>query len=209
MSKPIKVLLVDDHTMMRIGLKEGMANRKDLEIIHSAKTGKEGIAAYGVHQPDVVLLDYRLPDVDGVSVAKTIIEAYPEAKILMHTAYDGEEDIWRAVKVGVLGYLTKEAEMPEVWEALITVSEGAKYFPAKIAAKIGLRETRDDLSKREYEVLQLLSAGMSNKQIMAHLNLSFSTVRDHVTHILAKLKAEDRTHAVVKAIRRGIIHLDD
>ncbi len=209
MEKTIKALLIDDHIMVQLGLKDGINRRDDLELAYTARSGLEGLQQFATFKPDVVLLDYRLPDIDGIEVAKRLVAINPEARILMLSAFESEEDVWRAVNAGVLGYLPKHCEIAEICEAMRVISRGGRYFPEKFLTMIEQRASRRDLSKREFEVLQLIASGMSNKEIMDHLTLSLPTVRNHVSSVLAKLGTKDRTQAVVKAIRRGIIHLDD
>ncbi len=207
--KKLRVMLVDDHIMIQLGLKDGFRQRPEIEIVGIAASGQEGMDSLIEHNPDITILDYRLPDITGAELAKKMLKQKPETPILMLTAYESEEDLWRAVKAGVKGYLSKEAGIDEICHALQTISNGGTYFPEKFARMLALRGRRQELTKREMEILELLGLGSSNKEIMTSLNLSHSTVRNHVSNLLAKLDTQDRTQAVVKAVRRGLIHLDD
>ncbi len=205
----LRVMLVDDHIMIQLGLKDGLRQRLDIEIIRIAASGQEGMDGLLHDNPDIIILDYRLPDITGTELAKKMLAQRPGTPILMLTAYESEEDLWRAVKAGVKGYLSKEAGIDEICTALKKIASGGTYFPERFARMLALRGRRQELTKREMEILELLGLGNSNKEIMVSLNLSHSTVRNHVSNLLAKLDTQDRTQAVVKAVRRGLIHLDD
>ena len=204
----IRVLIADDHEMVRRGLADGLATHADFSLEGEAADGPETVSLYKQARPDVVLLDYRMPGANGDEITEELIAFDPEAKVLMLTSYDWEEDIWRAFIAGALGYVPKSAHMDQIYEGIREVAAGRQFFPPEIMRKIEAREKRETLTQREQQVLALLSGGFSNKEIMQHLNLSTGTVRTHVSSILAKLNANDRTHAVVKAVRRGMVHLD-
>ena len=205
---PASLVVADDHVMMRLGIENAVSNRKDLKLLASVSTGHEAIESYQEKQPDVLLLDYRLPDMDGPEVARAVLKEDPDAAILIYSAYEGEEDIWKAAQMGIRGYLPKRLDISVVFDAITKVAAGETFFPEEVSGKIKAREARSDLSKREQQVLELLSVGMSNKQMTTHLSISEATIRHHVSHILEKMKAGDRTHAVVKAARRGLIRFD-
>jgi len=154
-----------------------------------------------------MLVDYRMPQGEGTEVAEAVLKFDPDATVLIHSAFDEEELAWNAVQVGVRGYLIKESDVTITLDAIRHVAAGETYFPAAIAKKIKAREKRSPLTEREREVLQLLSVGLGNQQIRDHLEITEATVRYHVSNILKKLDAYDRTHAVVKAARRGLINL--
>ncbi len=206
--KKIRVLIADDHEMVLRGLADGIGPHPDFELAGEVSTGPDAVAAYKEQKPDVVLLDFRMPGANGDQVTEEIVAFDPEAKIIMLTSYEWEEDIWRAVIAGALGYIPKSCHMDEIYQCIVEVAAGKRYFPPNIMQKIEAREKRETLTAREQQVLSLLAGGFSNKEIMTHLSLSTGTVRTHVSSILAKLNANDRTHAVVKAVRRGMVHLD-
>ncbi|MCX6853971.1 MAG: response regulator transcription factor, partial [Verrucomicrobia bacterium] len=167
------------------------------------------VELYRQHQPDVVIMDYHLPDQSGVETLELIRAEFPEARVLMLTIYDGEEDIYRAVSAGAKGYLTKSSECEAVLRAIRRIATGANCFPTEIAEKIRAREQRRPLTAREIEILRLLVKGHSTKEIVDMLELSMGTIRLHISIILDKLDAFDRTSAVAIAIERGIVHLGD
>ena len=206
---PIRILIVDDHFATRLGLTVPINAEPDMTVVAEAGTGTKAIEMYGVHKPDVVILDYHLPDQNGVETLAAIRKEHPDAAAIMLTIFDGEEDIYRAVSAGARSYLPKACECEEVLKAIRIVAEGGTYFPTDIAAKIRAREKRDPLTARELEILRLLVKGHSTKEIVDILKLSMGTIRLHISLILDKLDAFDRTSAVAKAIERGIVHLGD
>lgn len=211
MKKPnkIRVLIVDDHFATRLGLSLPINNEPDMMVVAEAGTSARAVELYRQHQPDVVTMDYQLPDKTGVETLEAIRAEFPEACVLMLTIFDGEEDIYRAVTAGAKGYLTKSAECEDVLRAIRRIHAGAAIFPPEIAAKIKEREKRRPLTSREIEILRLLVKGHSTKEIVHLLKLSMGTIRLHISIILDKLDAFDRTNAVAKAIERGIVHLGD
>ncbi len=206
---PIRVLVVDDHFATRLGLALPINGEPDMTVVAEAGTAAAAIAAYRQHRPDVVLMDYQLPDKTGVETVTAIRSEFPDARILMLTIFDGEEDIYRAISAGVKGYITKSAECEEVLSAIRRLAAGAVYFPADIAAKYKAREARRPLTERELEILRLLVKGRSTKDIVAELHLSMGTIRLHISLILEKLGAFDRTNAVAIAIERGIVRVGE
>lgn len=206
---PIRVLIVDDHFATRLGLSLPINNEKDMKVVAEAGTASRAIELYRQHRPDVVLMDYDLPDQTGVDALKAIRAEFPDAQALILTIFDGEEDIWRAVSAGARGYLTKSSECEQVLLAIRTIGSGATYFPPDIAEKLRAREKRTPLSDRELEILRLLVKGHSTKEIVDLMKLSMGTIRLHISLILEKLGAYDRTNAVAIAIERGIVHLGD
>ncbi|WP_269522634.1 response regulator [Coraliomargarita parva] len=203
------ILLVDDHTMMVFALAETIAEYPDLEVVGEASTRKMAVEKYRETQPDVVIMDYQLGSETGVAATREICEDYPDARIVMYSIYEGEEDVWRAVEAGASGYLHKSAEVSEILDAVREVAAGHEYFPAVIAKRIAERKDRRGLTAREMEVLHKIVSGCSNKEIMSDLHLSEATVKLHVSNVLAKLGVADRTQAAIQAVRRGIIHLHD
>lgn len=206
---PIRVLIVDDHFATRLGLALPIGNEEGMTVVAEAGTGAQAVAMYRQHLPDVVLMDYHLPDQTGVESLEAIRAEFPEARVLMLTIFDGEEDIYRAVTAGARGYLTKSSQCEDVLRAIRRVAAGATCFPPEIAAKVKAREKRKPLTPRELEILRLLVKGHSTKEIVDLLKLSMGTIRLHISLILEKLDAFDRTSAVAVAIERGIVHLGD
>ncbi|HEX8312629.1 MAG TPA: response regulator transcription factor [Chthoniobacteraceae bacterium] len=207
MSKRTRILIVDDHFMVRTGLAEAMRGERDLQVVAKASTGAQAIADYTEHQPDVVTMDYRLPDMDGVETAKAILAQDPEARILMLSVFEGEEDIWRAVQAGVRGYLLKSCESSEVLGAIRRLALGGTAFSEDIAKRIEARRSRSTLTQREMETLAHIVAGRSNKEIIHAMGLSEGTVKLHIGNVLEKLGAKDRTQAAIIAVQRGILHV--
>lgn len=211
MSPPstIRVLVVDDHFATRLGLALPINSEPDMKVIAEAGTSAAALEQYRKHQPDVVLMDYHLPDKTGVETIAAIRTEFPEAKVLMLTIFDGEEDIYRAVSAGAKGYLTKSAECEEVLKAIRKLAAGSIYFPPEIAAKYKARDQRTPLTDRELEILRYLVKGYSTKDIVAEMKLSMGTIRLHISLILEKLGAFDRTNAVAIAIERGIVRVGE
>lgn len=209
MKGKIRVLIVDDHFMARLGLSVPIKREPDMSVVAEARNGALAVSLFREHQPDVVIMDFRLPDTSGPDVALAIRGDFPAARILMLSAFDGEEDIWRAVNAGVRGYLTKDAEREEVLAAIRQVHGGETVFPAHVAAKISARQGREPLIPREVEMLRLIVRGYSNKEIATMLRMSEGLVKLHVSKILEKLEAPDRTRAATLAIERGIVRLDE
>ncbi len=208
MKKKISVMVVDDNSLLRLGLTEAINGEEDLAAVGEAENGEQALKLYPKLKPDVVTMDYQMPGDTGVATTRKITAEYPDAKIILLSVFEGEEDIWTAVQAGAKGYLTKTGEIEEVLDAIREVAEGGNYFPAAIAQKLANREQRDTLTAREREVLELIVSGNSNKEIMVNLEISEGTVKLHVSHILEKLGAADRTQAAIMAVRQGIVHLD-
>lgn len=208
-STSIRILIVDDHFATRLGLAVPINNEPDMTVVAEAGTSAKAVELYRLHQPDVVIMDYHLPDKSGVETLESIRAEFPDVRVLMLTIFDGEEDIYRAVNAGAKGYLTKSSECADVLLAIRRIAAGAACFPPEIAAKIRAREQRRPLTPRELEILRLLVKGHSTKEIVDILQLSMGTIRLHISIILDKLDAFDRTSAVAIAIERGIVHLGD
>jgi DNA-binding NarL/FixJ family response regulator len=204
-----RILIVDDHFTARIGLKVPINGEPDLTVIAEASTGREAVALYRQHLPDVIILDYRLPDQTGVEALEEIRKEFPNARALLLTVFDGEEDIYRAASAGARGYLTKSVGREELLRAIRTVASGGLYFPESILARLRERESRRPLSQREVDILRLIVRGSSNKEVAAVLHMSVGTIKLHVSIILDKMGASDRTHAAALAIERGIIRLGE
>ncbi len=209
MKKKIRVLIVDDHFSARLGIGLAIREEPDMTVIAEATNGTQAVSQYDKHLPDVVIMDYNLPDFNGVEAAKKIHVTHPDARILMFTIHEGEEDIHRATCAEVFGYITKSAELEEVLSAIRTVGAGGRWFPRSISAKLESRASRDHLSDREIDILRHIVKGSANKEIADSLHLSGGTVKRHVSLILEKLGAPDRTRAAILAIERGLIRLGE
>ena len=209
MKRKIRILIVDDHAMVRFALAEAISGEPDLTLIAEAANGSEALELYRKHRPDVVTMDFQLPGADGAASTAALRAEFPDAHVLLLSVFEGEEDIWRAVQAGALGYVSKSAEIAEVLEGIRELAGGREYFPAAIAARLNARRSRDTLSPRELQVLRAIVAGCSNKEISSSLGLSEAAVKLYISNTLAKLGVADRTQAAIQAIRRGIVHLDD
>jgi DNA-binding NarL/FixJ family response regulator len=204
----IGLMLVDDHFVVRMGLAASLSLEPDMKIVAECGTGEEAIALFPRHRPDIVIMDHQLPGMSGPEAAAAIRRESPDARIVVLSVHDGEEDIFRAVQAGAVGYLHKAARRDEIVAAIRSVRAGQTCFPAAIAAKLAARQQQASLSKRELEVLRLIVEGYSNKAIAKALNLAQVTVKLHVGHVLEKLGVIDRTQAATTAIQRGIVHLE-
>jgi len=202
----IRVVCADDHPLVRKGLAAIIAQEADLELVAEAQNGREAVELYRRHRPDVLLMDLRMPELDGITATRTILAEDPAAKILALTSYDGDQDLFQALEAGVRGYLLKETLHAEIIDAIRNVHAGRKLVPSDLgpAAEPMLRSA---LTPREIEVLKHIAQGLSNKEIGTLLGTAAGTVKIHVQNILEKLQAADRTQAVTIALRRGIVHL--
>jgi len=203
----IRILLVDDHLMVRLGLASMLGRERDLQVVAEASTGAEAIKQCEVHRPDVVLMDIRLPDISGIEATAVIVKRRPEIKVVMLTTYEGDEDVFQAIKAGAKAYFTKSVAGPELVQAIRAVHGGQYCIPPDIAGKLAQRYSLPELTPREREILERIAGGRSNKEIAALLNLAENTVKNHVHVILEKLGVQDRTQAVTNAIKRGILHI--
>ncbi len=203
----IRVILADDHPVVRDGLANIVNQQKDMEVVAEAEDGEVAIALYEQHRPDVMVLDLRMPRRDGVSVVQEVMEKHPKARLLIMTTYDGDEDIFRSLSQGAKGYLLKDAPRQEILAAIRAVAMDQSYATGAVAAKALQRMVRPNLTQREVEVLQQLAQGRSNKDIGRRLKITEGTAKTHVKAILTKLDAISRTEAVAVAHKRGMIHL--
>lgn len=206
-SDQIRVLLVDDHPILLDGLVMLLECEPDIAVVGRALDGETAIALFRQHQPDVMLIDLRLPTISGIEVITSIHADYPQARMVVLSTYDTDEEIYQAVQAGAQGYLVKGATSDELLKAVRTVHCNQTYIPASVSKKLIRRMTAPTLSTREQEVLQLIAEGKANPQISAELNIAESTVRFHVGHILDKLGVSDRTQAIVQAVNQGLVHL--
>ena len=203
----IRILAVDDHPLLRKGIAALVNAEPDLKLVAEASSGKEAIESFRLHRPDVTLMDLQLPDLDGIEAIYRILSEFPEARIVVLTTYTGDAQVVRALRAGARAYLLKGHVHRELLETIRTVHAGRKRIPPDIAAELAEHVTEDELSSREVDVLRLIAAGNSNKQIADQLSIGEATVKSHVTNILSKLNANDRAHAVTIGLRRGIIAL--
>lgn len=207
LTKQIRILVADDHPIVREGLVVILDDQPDMTIVGQANDGQEAIDLFRQHQPDITLLDLRMPKVSGVEAISAIRAESPEASIIMLTIYDTDEDIYQGLRAGARAYLLKDTPCSEIIEVIRTVWEGQRYVPREIGEKLAARTERPTLSERERDVLGLMASGKNNKAISATLCITENTVKFHVNNLLIKLGVRDRTSAVVVGLRRGIIKL--
>src|SRR5262250_97547 len=206
-SSLIHVLSVDDHTLVREGIAAILEAEPDMRLVAEATNGREAIQSFRKHQPDVTLMDLYMPDVDGIEAIARIRAEFPTARIIVLTSYSGDATIVGALKAGASGYLLKHTLRRELLDAIRAVHAGSRRIPAEIAAEIAEYAGAETLTARELEVLRRVAAGRSNKAIAMDLQISESTVKAYLKTILAKLDADGRTHGVMIAVKRGIIHI--
>jgi DNA-binding NarL/FixJ family response regulator len=206
-STPIRILVVDDHPIMREGIVSAIECEPDMVLAATACNGSEAIAAFRQHRPDVTLMDLQMPKTSGLDAIKTIRAEFPEARIVVLTTYQHDAQAIAALRAGAAGYLLKNMLRKELTEAIRAVHAGRRRISAEIAAEIAEHATDSALSEREIEVLRCVSGGSANKTIATQLGITEETVKAHMKSILAKLEAQDRTHAVAIAIKRGILVL--
>lgn len=204
---PIRILIADDHPVIRNGLTLMVNYTPDMEIIAEVTNGIEAIAQFRRHQPDITLMDLRMPEMGGVDAIVAIQQEFPAARIIILTTYEGDEDIYRGLQSGACGYIFKNVSMEEIVKAIRIVHTGKKYIPPEVGEKLSERMNRPQLSPREHEVLQLVAQGKSNQEIADDLHLSESAIKYHVNNILSKLGVSDRTQATIVAIKRGLVSL--
>jgi DNA-binding NarL/FixJ family response regulator len=204
----ITVLCVDDHRIVREGLRMVINSEPDMTVIDAAATGGEAVARYREHSPDVTLMDLQLPDMGGVDAIRTIRQIDADARIIVLTMYKGDEDIHRAIDAGAMTYLLKDTLADDLPRIVREVHEGRRPLPPDVVAKLEERAASPTLTSREVEVMRLVAAGRRDKEIAIALGISSQTVRVHVKNIYAKLGVSDRTEAMSVAIRRGIVHID-
>lgn len=211
MKRKIRLLISDDHPVVRAGLGGMLSGAEDFKVVGEATNGCEAVALANSTKPDVVLMDLRMPEMDGVEAISRIKEKNPEINILVLTTYESDSDILRALERGATGYMLKDAPREDLFEAIRATAEGKSPLAPDVAARLvqRVREPADEvLSTREIEILEFIAGGASNKDIAKQLWISDTTVKSHVLHIFNKLEVKDRTAAVTVALRRGIISLE-
>ena len=205
--KKIKVLVVDDHPLMRVGIAAIVDGSPRMTTVAQAGSGEEAIDLYRLHLPDITLMDLRLPQISGVETIRRIRSLYAKARFVVLTTYEGDEDIHQALQAGAQGYIIKGMPYSSLIDALERVHAGGRFLPSPVKRALESRSPDSDLSHRERQVLELLATGFSNKKIGQTLGITEATVKCHVSTILMRLNAVDRTQAVISALQRGLVHL--
>jgi DNA-binding NarL/FixJ family response regulator len=203
----IGVLSVDDHPLLRQGIAALVNAESDMKLVAEAANGQEAIEKFRLHRPDVTLMDLQMPALNGIEAIIGIRSEFPNARIVVLTTYTGDVQVLRALKAGARGYILKGHVRRELLDTIRAVHAGQKRIPPEVAAELADHATDEDLTSRELDVLRLIAAGNANKAIAGQLSITDETVKSHITNILAKLGANDRTHAVAIALKRGIIEL--
>ena len=205
---PIKVMIVEDHPTFRMGLAALIDSQPSMRVIAQFASGEEALAAYTPGMASIILMDLRLSGMGGVETIIGLLGRDPEARVIVLTTYDADEDVFRAMQSGARSYLLKDMSTEEIADTIRAVHRGSTEIPARIAERLAVRAQRQSLSPREQEVLHLLVRGRSNKEIGAQLFISEETVKSHLKTLFAKLKVRDRTDAAISAVRHGIVHLE-
>jgi DNA-binding NarL/FixJ family response regulator len=203
----IRVLLADDHPLLREGIAALIGNQSDMQLIGEASNGREALEQFRKHHPDITLMDLQMPEMSGIDAISAIRGQFPDARIIILTTYTGDFQVSRALKAGARGYLLKGMLRQELLETIRAVHAGRKRLSAEVAAEIAEHATDDVLTLREIDVLRLIAQGNANKEIAGKFSLTEETVKGHVKNILSKLGVNDRTHAVTIGLKRGIIEL--
>jgi two-component system NarL family response regulator len=207
MADKLKVMLVDDHYLVRMGLASIISLEPDMVVCAEASTGEQARVLFRMHRPDVTLMDLRLPGMNGSATIQAIRAEFPDARIVMISTYVCDEEIYGALQAGAMAYLVKSVQREELVRAIRKAAAGQRHIPAEVAARLADRVSRSQLSAREIEVLRLLVGGRRNREIAQSLDITEGTVKLHVSSILGKLGAADRTEAVTMALQRGIVQL--
>jgi len=207
-NKSTRILVVDDHFMVRMGLSSSLNAEADMEVVAEAGNAEDAIGAFRRFHPNLVLMDVRLPGMSGADAAAAIVREFPDACILMLSTHSGEEEIYRSLQGGARGYILKSAMREELLRAIRQLREGKRYLDPVVAPILAEHVAHRSLTARELEVLRMVAKGMGNKEIAATLEIAEVTVKLHVSHVLEKLNVKDRTEAATAALKRGIIALD-
>jgi len=208
MGDKLKIMIVDDHYLVRVGLTSIIGLEHDMMVCGEAASGEQAVTMYAARRPDVTLMDVRLPGMSGIAATEAIRADFPDAKIIVVSTYISDEEVYAALKVGAMAYLVKSVAREELIQAIRKAAAGRRHVPADLAARLADRMSRASLSGRELDVLRLLVGGKRNREIASALDITEGTVKLHVSSILGKLGAVDRTEAVTVALQRGLIQLD-
>ncbi len=208
LAETIRVVIVDDHPVVRVGLKTMLESSGRITVVGTASSAAEAVAEVKAHQPDVVVMDLRMPEVDGSAAIGMLRSIEPGVRVLVLTNYRADEDILRALRAGAMGYLLKNSSLEQIMQAVEAIFDNQRCIPPAIAQRLSEAVSYETLSHREYEVLSLVAHGLTNKEIASQLCISDKTARNHVTSCLLKLNARDRTEAVTTAISRGLLRLE-
>jgi DNA-binding NarL/FixJ family response regulator len=203
--KPITLLLIDDHFVVRSGLVASLELEDDIQVLAEADTAEQALPLFERHHPAVILMDLQLPGLSGIDATQQILAKHPDARILIFSTFARDEEIHRALRSGALGYLQKSASRPDLIQAIRTVAAGCQSLPADIAQRLQTRLASPDITPRELEILTLITKGKANKEIAAALGIADDTVKQHVSRILQKLRVSDRAQATAEAIRLGLV----
>ena len=206
-SSPIRILAVDDHPLVRDGIAGLVGIQTDMILVAQAANGRDAIQQFRTHRPDVTLMDVQMPEVNGIDAIAKIREEFPDARIIVLTTYTGDAQATRAFKAGASGYLLKNMLRKELIDTIRTIHSGKKKIPPELAVEMAQHHSDDALTEREIQVLREVAAGNANKMVAQLLRVSEETVKAHMRSILSKLGANDRTHAVTIAVKRGIIEI--
>jgi two-component system NarL family response regulator len=206
---PIRILAADDHLVVRMGLVALIDRQEDMQVVGQAASGRQVVELYRVHKPDVTLMDLRMPGKNGDEAIADICQEDPKARVIVLTIHRGDEAVHRAIRAGARGYLLKDVPFQDLLAAIRAVHEGKRCIPAELAGAMAGRLRHEELTPRETDVLKLIAGGLTNKLAGERLDITENAVKHHVAAILSKLDAQDRTHAVMLALDRGIIHLED
>jgi DNA-binding NarL/FixJ family response regulator len=206
-TRTIRILAADDHALLREGIASLVAIEPDMELVAQASTGREAIEQFRRHQPDITLMDLQMPDIAGIEAIIAIRGEFPNARIVVLTTYAGDVQVVRALRAGARGYLLKGNVHTDLLATVREVHAGRKRLPPEVAAELAIHTTDDQLTARELDILRLIGRGNANKEIAAQFSIREDTVKSHVGNILDKLGANDRTHAVIIGLKRGIIEL--
>jgi two-component system, NarL family, response regulator len=207
-SKPLAVLIADDHPIVREGLTTLIDSQPGMRVVAEAATGQEAVERFIAFDPRVALLDLRMPEMNGIQALSAIRQQRPNARVIIMSSYQSEEDIYWAMHAGALGYVLKDSSLENLVQCILTVDGGRMWIPASVGAKLARRVADEELTNRELEVLRIMALGKSNREIGVALNIAESTVKVHITHIFEKLKATGRAGAISLAAKRGLLHQD-